>query len=881
MHSKRFERLAERPINRETFISPWPEVGLIASGSPLDPAPSLKIEHGAVVEMDGVPREKFDLLDHFIARHALDLGVAERAMHTPSREIARTLVDVHVPRAAVIALAGGCTPAKLVDVVQHMNVLEMMMGLAKMRGRRTPANQAHVTNRQEHPALLAADAAEAALRGFAEIETTVGVTRYAPLNALAILVGSQAGRGGVLTQCAVEESTNLRLGFKGLTSYSETLSVYGTEGAFVDGDDTPWSKAFLGAAYASRGVKTRFTSGTGAAALMGHAEGKSMLYLEARCLLVTRGAGSQGTQNGSISCIALPESLPGGVRAVLAENLIAAMLGLEVASGNDALASHSEMRKSAKLMLQFIPGTDFITSGYSAVPRYDNMFGGGNFDVTELDDWYVLQRDMQVDGGVVPVREEDVLHVRERAARAMQAVFERLGFPLIAETEVEAAVTAYSSADLPERDKLADLEAAQRLLEGPLTVVEVVKALAEGGFRDVAAHVLEMQRQRVLGDYLQPSAIFDEHFHILSALTDPNDYQGPGTGYRVEGQRWSALQDLPQAWDPRRYLEELGTAGRAAWLEEIGPARPGSQPEVVVAVGPAFGLRIGQTIGGLEHRDVLTAILQGVREEGVPARAVRIRHTSDCAFIGHAGARLSGSGVAIGIQSKGTTVIHRRDLAPLENLELFPQAPNLDLDTYRQIGRNAARYALGRPTAPVAVKIDNTVRLRLIVQTTLMHLLETQQVERGREPTELRTPPVSPPYRGGWKGGARMTDDMTHTASGRTLDELTLEAVLAGELTAEDFRIHGDTLRRQAHAAEAAGYRQVAENLRRAAELACLSNQEVFDIYNMLRPGRATYDQLLELAERLEHALDAPLNAALVREAAEVYRERGLCRTGR
>lgn len=47
---------------------------------------------------------------------------------------------------------------------------------------------------------------------------------------------------------------------------------------------------------------------------MGHSEGKSMLYLEARCLLVTRGAGSQGSQNGSISCVALPESLPGGVR---------------------------------------------------------------------------------------------------------------------------------------------------------------------------------------------------------------------------------------------------------------------------------------------------------------------------------------------------------------------------------------------------------------------------------------------------------------------------------------------------------------------------------------------------------------------------------------
>jgi len=742
MRSKRFEKLAQRPVNRETFIKPWPEVGLVAVGSPLDPSPSLRIEEGSVVEMDGVPREAFDLIDHFIARHALNLDVAERAMNTPSREIARLLVDINVPRATVLELASGCTPAKLVDIVQQMNVLEMMMGLAKMRARRTPANQAHVTNRKEHPALLAADAAEAALRGFAEIETTVGVTRYAPLNALAILVGSQTGHGGVLTQCAVEEATNLRLGFRGLTSYAETLSVYGTESTFIDGDDTPWSKAFLGAAYASRGVKTRYTSGTGAAALMGHSEGKSMLYLEARCLLVTRGAGSQGTQNGSISCIALPESLPGGVRAVLAENLIGTMLGLEVASGNDALASHSEMRKSAKLMLQFIPGTDFVTSGYGAIPRYDNMFGGGNFDVTELDDWAVLQRDMQVDGGIVPVGEEQVLRARSRAARAIQAVFDAFDFPSISEAEVQAAITAYNSKDMPDRDRVADIGAAHALLDGPLTVVEVIKALEEAGFHDVAANILEMQRQRAVGDYLQPAAIFGDGFQVLSALTDPNDYQGPGTGYRVEGERWSALQDLPQAWDPRTYMgvsqEGLGAAQREAWLEEIGPAQQGDQPEVVIALGPAFGAEIGQTIGGLDHRDVLSATLQGIQDEGVPGRVVRVHHTSDCAFIGHAGAQLSGSGVAIGIQSKGTTVIHQRDLAPLENLELFPQAPNLDLDTYRQIGRNAARYAIGKPTVPVPVKIDNTARLRLIVQTTLMHLRETEQVEPGRPPSEHR-----------------------------------------------------------------------------------------------------------------------------------------------
>lgn len=737
MRSKRFERLAERPINKETFIKPWPEAGLATTFSPLDPKPGVTIRDGAITEMDGVRCEDFDLVERFIAPHAIDTTVAPRAMATPSCDIARMIVDINVPRAAVLELVSGCTPAKLVDIINQMNVLEMMMGLAKMRARRTPANQAHVTNRKENPALLAADAAEAALRGFAEVETTVAVGRYAPFNALALLVGSQTGRPGVLTQCAVEEAINLRLGFKGLTSYSETLSVYATERAFVDGDDTPWSKAFLAAAYASRGIKTRFTSGAGAPALMGHAEGKSMLYLEARSLLATRAAGSQGSQNGSISCIALPESLPDGVRCVLGENLIAMLLGMEVASGNDALASHSDIRKAAKLMLQFIPGTDFITSGYGAIPRPDNMFGGGNFDVSELDDWYVLQRDMRVDGGIQPVSEARVLQVRERAARALQSVFAALDFPSIAEDEIRAATTAYGSDDMPDRDRLADIEAAQRLLDGSMTALDVIRSLDAAGFDDIAASILEMQRQRVIGDYLQPAAIFDEDFKVLSALTDPNDYRGPGTGYRVEGERWAALQNLPQAWDPRTYGATLGAACADRWLEEIGAAQPGERHEVVIAVGPAFGAAIEKTIGGLPHRDVLNAIIAGVQEERMLARVVRVHHTSDCAFIGHAGAQLSGSGIAIGIQSKGTTVIHRRGLAPLDNLELFAQAPNIDLETYRRIGRNAALHALGKPAAPIPVHSDNTVRLRLIVQTTLLHLRETQCVQRDRQPTDL------------------------------------------------------------------------------------------------------------------------------------------------
>ena len=93
------------------------------------------------------------------------------------------------------------------------------------------------------------------------------------------------------------------------------------------------------------------------------------------------------------------QSLPGGVRGMDGENLIAALLDLELASGNDAMASHSQIRKSSKLMLQMLPGTDFIFSGYSSMPREDNLFGGGNFDAEDLDDYNVLQRDMQVDGG--------------------------------------------------------------------------------------------------------------------------------------------------------------------------------------------------------------------------------------------------------------------------------------------------------------------------------------------------------------------------------------------------------------------------------------------------------------------------------------------------
>jgi propanediol dehydratase large subunit len=733
--SRRFAARAERELRREVLIEPLAELGLVAFDSPNDPVPSLVIEDGRVVELDGRRREDWDALDHFIVSEGLDLEVAREAAGIEDAEIAGRLVDVAVPRSELVRLSRGLTPARLAKVISMLDPVELMFALKKLRARRAPANQAHVTNLKENPALLAADAAEAAARGFAELETTVGVSRYAPLNAIALLIGSQTGRPGVMTQCAVEERLNLRLAIQGLVTYAETLSVYGTEPVFVDGDDTPWSKAFLASAYASRGVKVRFTSGGGSEALMGESEGKSMLYLEARCLSLIRAAGSQGVQNGSISCIALALSVPGGTREVLAENVLAAWLDLEVASGNDAIASHSEIRKTAKLMGQFLPGTDFITSGYSSMPRYDNMFGGGNYDSHDYDEWLTMQRDWQIDAGIEPLGEAEAIAVRERGARAVQAVFDELGFPPITDEEVRLAATCLDSRDLPDRDREADVRAADRVLVEEISGLDVARALDKRGFADVAQAVFGMQRQRVAADYLQTSAIIDADGLVVSAVNDGNRYSGPGTGYRLEGERWQRLQQLPYAIDAR--LLGAGDPGAPAVEELDVAAVGGAADEVVIAVGPAFGGALGETINGLAHADVLAELVDGVREAGATPRVVRVKRIADVAFIGHDGALLSGSGVAVGIQSKGTTLIHRADLQPLDNLELFGMAPSLTLDSYRQIGRNAAGYALGRPVHPVPTVLDNYARAKLIVRTTLLHAREAAEVVRGAPPVEL------------------------------------------------------------------------------------------------------------------------------------------------
>lgn len=94
----------------------------------------------------------------------------------------------------------------------------------------------------------------------------------------------------------------------------------------------------------------------------------------------------------------------------------------------------------------------------------------------------------------------------------------------------------------------------------------------------------------------------------------------------------------------------------------------------------------------------------------------------------------------------------------------------------------------------------------------------------------------------------------------------------------EAFNITPDTLRHQADVAREAGFTQLAENLRRAAELTAVPNDELLKMYELLRPGRSTEAELLAVADRLEREYHAPEAAAFVREAAAEYRRRDLFR---
>lgn len=120
--------------------------------------------------------------------------------------------------------------------------------------------------------------------------------------------------------------------------------------------------------------------------------------------------------------------------------------------------------------------------------------------------------------------------------------------------------------------------------------------------------------------------------------------------------------------------------------------------------------------------------------------------------------------------------------------------------------------------------------------------------------------------------------EMVKTAGGKSLDDITLDAVLNNELKPEEIRITPQTLEYQAQIADSIGRPQLAANFRRAGELIAVPDERILEMYNALRPNRSSKEELLAIADELANQYGAAQTAEFVREAADVYETRGVLR---
>jgi propanediol dehydratase large subunit len=417
---------------------------------------------------------------------------------------------------------------------------------------------------------------------------------------------------------------------------------------------------------------------------------------------------------------------------------MAMMRNLESCSGNDALMSESDMRRTSRTLPIALAGSDFVFSGFGSIQRYDNMFGPSNFNAEDIDDFLAMQRDWGIDGGLRTVDPARIADLRREAAQACRAVYAHLGLADFTDEHVELAVDAAGSKDLGETDTLAVLAAAQAIRQRGLTVVDIVAALDECGYLHQAERTMAFAQVRLSGEYLQTSAIFDEHLRVLSLVTDPNDYGGPGTGYEPSPSRQREIDAIRQE---RGVADLRAEQARHAvpLLSAVGPALPGQGPrDVVIGVSPAVGRDVWRCLSGLAVTDVLREMLAGLEEEGCVGRVVRFGDSVDLGRIGLAAARLAGSGIGIGLQGKGTALIHRRDLAPLANLELYSVAPSVTPALYRLLGANAARHAKGGTPDPARNPYsDEAIEARYHTTVIALMELERRRMVPSAPPEEL------------------------------------------------------------------------------------------------------------------------------------------------
>jgi propanediol dehydratase large subunit len=229
---------------------------------------------------------------------------------------------------------------------------------------------------------------------------------------------------------------------------------------------------------------------------------------------------------------------------------------------------------------------------------------------------------------------------------------------------------------------------------------------------------------------------------VISAINDPNDYAGPGSGYRLSSDRRREIMGIRDVLDQKEVLRSEAQHGpdevtRISYADRGEATVSSDDSDVVIGISPAFGVKLFQTTAGHRLSDVLRGMTAAISARGLRPRIVRFKHTADTSFLGLSAARLAGSGVGIGLQAKGTAVIHQKDRLPHNNLELFSNAPITALEHYRKMGANAAAYALGEMPEPVVVPMrGQAMGSRYHARVAMIYAIETEMTREGAAPVE-------------------------------------------------------------------------------------------------------------------------------------------------
>jgi len=359
-----------------------------------------------------------------------------------------------------------------------------------------------------------------------------------------------------------------------------------------------------------------------------------------------------------------------------------------------------------------------------------------------MEDFLVLQRDFEADGGLTPLTEPRAIDLRARAVDAISAVFEELDLSKPT-TDMKQSVIVASGSDETRSYTPRDVAGiSETIKELGVSVIDVIKALAKRGFKEEAKNLLSVVKLRVSGDYLQTSAMVRDG-RVVSAVNDPNDYQGPGSGYRVSEERRLELNSICDVLDQKEVLRSEALheqdESRRIQYRVVGEATQGTDAkEVVIGISPAFGFNLFQTTAGHSLSAVLKNMVDAIAARGLKPRIVRFMHTGDTSFLGLSPAKLAGSGVGIGIQAKGTAVIHSRDRLPHNNLELFSNAPITKLEHYKGLGANAAAYALDEMAQPVVMSTrGEAMGARCHARVALIYAIETGLTKEGAVPQNI------------------------------------------------------------------------------------------------------------------------------------------------